>query len=306
MHLLPGFALRPLHCLSLLLVSSLLFTSSSCISIGHQQPDSEATERSAIESKEKQANAQCENRCLSGDCSNGTGEYEFRDCSVYEGEFQQGRRNGKGLYRFPSGANLSGIFQDGRPTGPFEYRFPEGGVFKGELQRNDVVASNGGFQIEGATGTLIEDGRSRQCVVQDLRLLCESVQTDQKSAEKQARPKPDAPEVKAEEIRFLILYAPQSAVLLRDGKSFAVSSGYPLVPGDSITTGEHSADIQGEGGFAIRLRPYSELYVPPEASEDRVLILRKGSVMVDYDGEGPLPFRIRSGGMNIDVKGTTF
>ncbi|MBI41676.1 MAG: hypothetical protein CMF59_18945 [Leptospiraceae bacterium] len=79
-----------------------------------------------------------------------------------------------------------------------------------------------------------------------------------------------------------------------------------MAPGDTIITREHAADIQGEGGFAIRLKPFSELYIPPDARKHRILQLNRGSIIVDYDGEGPLPFRVRSGGINVDVKGTTF
>ena len=85
-----------------------------------------------------------------------------------------------------------------------------------------------------------------------------------------------------------------------------MDSGYPLAPGDTIITTQHAADIQGEGGFAIRLKPFSELYIPLDARDERVLQLNRGSLIVDYDGKGPLPFRVRSGGLNVDVKGTTF
>lgn len=304
----------------------------SCISNAEKQPEPTSSRSTTAED----ANG-CSSRCLSGDCMDGTGIYEFADCSVYEGQFSDGSRNGKGKYIFPSGASLHGNFRNGRPVGAFSYRFPEGAVFNGELSADDVVASDNRFHIEGATGVLIEEGRRRSCVVNNLRLLCDPADSEasdvseaadasgessrtsshstpeDRTSEESAvvssaqRNEPQPPEgLDSDEIRFLVLYAPESASLLRKGEEFSVSAGHPLAPGDVIITRQHSADIQGEGGFAIRLKPFSELQIPENAREERVLLLKKGSLIVDYDGEGPLPFRVRSGGMNIDVKGTTF
>ena len=246
----------------------------------------------------------CQSRCLSGNCQNGTGEYEFADCSTYIGEFEDGLRNGTGEYRFSSGTILKGFFEDGRPAGAFEYRFPEGAIFKGRI-RDLSQDQQSGLSINGADGFLEINGERRPCKIRDFRLLCEAAGTDGIQRKKNNRP--EAPEdLEADEIKFLLLYAPGSARLLRNDQEFEVSSGYPLAPGDTIITREHAADIQGEGGFAIRLKPFSELYIPPDARKHRILQLNRGSIIVDYDGEGPLPFRVRSGGINVDVKGTTF
>lgn len=250
-----------------------------------------------------ETSVECKSRCLSGDCQSGTGTYEFADCSVYQGQFRSGERTGQGEYRFPSGITLKGSFVDGQPVATFEYSFPAGAVFLGSLPPDRQEKKRGILNLDGASGTLIENGKKRRCRVQNFQLMCDS-----ESLEIAAEaPKADVPVgVEPEEIRFLLLYAPDSALLLRNGRKYSVSAGYPLAPGDIILTQQHAADIQGEGGFAIRLKPFSELQIPVDAREHRVLNLKKGSVIVDYKGEGPLPFRIRSGGMNIDVRGTTF
>ncbi len=260
-------------------------------------------ERGRLKESSQPATYSCESRCLSGDCKNGTGKFEFADCSVYQGEFESGIRNGTGEYRFSSGTILKGYFKDGRPVGAFEYRFPEGAVFKGRI-RQDMVSDDSGLTINGADGYLELNGERRPCRIRNLKLLCDA--TQQRIVRKDNRD-PGAPEdLEPGEIKFLLLYAPGSARLLRNDEEFSVSSGYPLAPGDTIITREHAADIQGEGGFAIRLKPFSELYIPPDARKHRVLQLNRGSIIVDYSGEGPLPFRVRSGGINVDVKGTTF
>ena len=251
-----------------------------------------------------QQSQDCKAQCLSGKCNNGTGKYEFPDCSIYEGEFQNGLRNGKGEYRFPSGTKLLGHFDEGRPIGAFEYHFPEGAVFRGRIH-NENSDGDVGLSINGATGFLELNGQRRSCQILDFRLHCGDPIKARVSEEQAARA--DVPVgLKANEIKFLLLYAPQSARLLRNNQEYSVDSGYPLAPGDTIITTQHAADIQGEGGFAIRLKPFSELYIPLDARDERVLQLNRGSLIVDYDGEGPLPFRVRSGGLNVDVKGTTF
>jgi hypothetical protein len=248
----------------------------------------------------------CREGCLSGDCKNGDGRYQFRDCSVYQGQFQNGKRNGSGEYSFASGAYLTGDFSEGEPVGSFRYRFPDGSVFEGEVSEKSAGLTEKGFRINGARGFLIEDGNRQACEVQDLRLFCEG-EEEQDVADSGSRREPPPPaDLEAEEIRFLILYAPESAVLYRSDREYPISAGFPLAPGDTIETRQHAADIQGEGGFAVRLRPFTRLHIPEDARRTRVLELDRGSVIIDYKGEGPLPFRVRTGGMNVDVKGTTF
>ena len=51
-----------------------------------------------------------ENKCISGDCSNGYGMYIFYSGLTYEGDWKNGKREGKGKIIYPDGAKYEGTF----------------------------------------------------------------------------------------------------------------------------------------------------------------------------------------------------
>ncbi|MBI41675.1 MAG: hypothetical protein CMF59_18940 [Leptospiraceae bacterium] len=186
-------------------------------------------ERGRMQENAEPITHSCQSRCLSGNCQNGTGEYEFADCSTYIGEFEDGLRNGTGEYRFSSGTILKGFFEDGRPAGAFEYRFPEGAIFKGRI-RDLSQDQQSGLSINGADGFLEINGERRPCKIRDFRLLCEAAGTDGIQRKKNNRP--EAPEdLEADEIKFLLLYAPGSARLLRNDRNSKLAAVIPWPPG---------------------------------------------------------------------------
>ena len=58
-----------------------------------------------------------ENKCVSGDCMNGEGVYEFSNGDKYEGAFKDGKPNGKGTYTFSDGVKWSGEWNKGKFIG---------------------------------------------------------------------------------------------------------------------------------------------------------------------------------------------
>ncbi|MCB1165972.1 MAG: hypothetical protein KDK33_07455, partial [Leptospiraceae bacterium] len=214
----------------------------------------------------------CSQECLSGNCSNGEGVFQFSDCSRYEGGFKDGLRHGQGTFAYSSGAVLKGEFRQGRPTGKFRYLFPDGATFDGVVADEGMKQTDHGFQIDRAKGTLKEGEVSRACDVEGMRLICSATASTDTAPNQDTSEFPNTKtDIDANQVRFLILYAPNTAFLTRNGKQYSIAAGYPLLPGDLIETRQHAADIQGEGGFAIRLKPFSSLFIPENARSNRVL-----------------------------------
>lgn len=55
--------------------------------------------------------------CLSGDCWNGKGTFEYANKDRYIGEFREGLPNGEGLMIFQNGSSISGSFKNGKVHG---------------------------------------------------------------------------------------------------------------------------------------------------------------------------------------------
>lgn len=274
----------------------------------------------------------CEPGCVSGDCENGGGTYVYPNCAAYAGGWTGGRRNGAGahlyengdryaggfkddlrdtsgksdaLYGFTSGDRFTGAFQAGRPAGPGSYVFQDGRIFRGNFDQNGT-----------GTGTLtMKDGGKRECTLRGSTLACKepaqpettkpaasetTTKTSEASSDKTSTIVPDRGYV-------LVLYAPEDAVVTRNGKQLSTVGGMALYPGDTVESRGTPVELQARDGVALRLRPYSILYIPPDANESRTLILRQGGVLADYDSEkGDPPFRIKAAGAEFDVDGTTF
>lgn len=51
--------------------------------------------------------------CVNGDCKNGTGTFNFKDGSVYIGQFKDGQLTGQGSFKYPDGTTQTGTFNNG-------------------------------------------------------------------------------------------------------------------------------------------------------------------------------------------------
>lgn len=72
--------------------------------------------------------------CISGDCQNGQGRYNYSNSSVwwYEGEWENGQRNGQGTYTFYNGDKYVGEWKNQERNGLGTETFANGGKYEGE------------------------------------------------------------------------------------------------------------------------------------------------------------------------------
>ena len=74
--------------------------------------------------------------CVEGDCENGKGKYVYKDGSVYEGEFKNGKKDGRGVYTYGSestseGSVYKGYFTQGKRNGFGKFTHIEGWSYEG-------------------------------------------------------------------------------------------------------------------------------------------------------------------------------
>jgi hypothetical protein len=106
---------------------------------------------------------------------------------------------------------------------------------------------------------------------------------------------------------LLVLYAGEDVSVIRGERRLDGYAGLALFPGDRIESGARAVDLQGATGVTVRLRPRSVLLIPAEIERDYVLVLLRGSALIDYDNPGDGPrLQIRSAGSRVSVDGTTF
>jgi hypothetical protein len=74
--------------------------------------------------------------CISGDCINGTGTFEFKDGDVYEGEWSNGQLNGKGKLTSHAGGYYEGHFTVGKYNGQGTLVTADGETISGEFKDN--------------------------------------------------------------------------------------------------------------------------------------------------------------------------
>lgn len=146
--------------------------------MGSKDPDEESA-RSLAKSAGKKG-------CIKGDCTNGFGVYVYENGDIYTGNFKEDKRegdgsflyenkevfkglysqdsrNGKGIYKFKNGDSYSGNFKNGEIEGDGVYTFKDGKVLNGKF-------SNNGSSGEG---TVLDDGRLRNCKIKNRKLSCE-------------------------------------------------------------------------------------------------------------------------------------
>ena len=101
-------------------------------------------------------------QCLSGNCTNGNGKYDFGWC-VYEGAFKNGKPDGQGTMKYSDYA-YTGTFRDGVEDGEGNITYPDG--------RREPVRYIGGKKVEGPAKFAASDykpvlGRDEGCISGD-------------------------------------------------------------------------------------------------------------------------------------------
>lgn len=93
--------------------------------------------------------------CLSGDCNNGFGTYEFPSGNKYTGNFKDRKREGEGTFYFANGERFSGIFHNNNFSNG-TYVFSSGASYTGTYdafgQALNGVASMGTNRVTIAGG----------------------------------------------------------------------------------------------------------------------------------------------------------
>lgn len=91
-------------------------------------------------------------QCLSGDCRNGNGRYDF-GYAVYEGAFRNGKPHGQGAMDYGGGEKYVGAFADGQEEG-------DGVLYKGGTQK--AVTYRGGQLMVRKEGPVAIGGNKVQ------------------------------------------------------------------------------------------------------------------------------------------------
>lgn len=291
--------------------------------------------------------SRCVAQCADGDCANGEGLFVYEDCARYTGAFSAGRRNGAGVYEYPNGDQYSGEFQNDLRAGRGEYRFKNGDVFRGEFHEGlpkgrGTYRFADGREFEGefargwnARGALrsAPDAGPLACEMEHGALRCDAMPANvaasssdtaaglsepaASSADAAAATTPAATTPAATTPgpiaavgagrALLVLYAGDDASVFRGERRLDGYAGLALFPGDRIESGARAVDLQGATGVTVRLRPRSALLIPADIERDYVLVLLRGSALIDYDNPGDGPrLQIRSAGSRVSVDGTTF
>jgi hypothetical protein len=74
--------------------------------------------------------------CVSGNCINGKGTYQYANGAIYTGDFLNGARNGTGKYTFEHGAWYEGSFVNNAFEGYGVYLFSDGWKYAGYWKNN--------------------------------------------------------------------------------------------------------------------------------------------------------------------------
>ena len=74
--------------------------------------------------------------CISGDCVNGQGTYNFQSGAKYVGEWKNDKIHGLGTYTFAEGHIYVGEFKENLKNGQGTYTFPSGEKYVGEWKNN--------------------------------------------------------------------------------------------------------------------------------------------------------------------------
>lgn len=79
-----------------------------------------------------------EEKCLSGDCNNGFGTYQYNTGDTYTGEFWDSKRSGYGIYQWKTSKEIyRGEFKEDALEGMGVYFFTGGNTYIGEFKANN-------------------------------------------------------------------------------------------------------------------------------------------------------------------------
>ncbi len=101
-------------------------------------------------------------QCVSGDCQNGSGVFEYGDGSKYEGEFKDAKRHGQGTRVHADGRVYTGAWQSGRPYGEGTMTYADGreekGYFNGKYigENPPAITDTEGSPLEGMSSKGVE------------------------------------------------------------------------------------------------------------------------------------------------------
>ena len=85
-----------------------------------------------------------DNKCMSGDCKNGTGTYAYSDGSKYTGEWKNGQRSGQGTFTHHNGSRYVGDWKNDKPDGQGTFTYADGSKYVGDW-KNDKIDGQGTF-----------------------------------------------------------------------------------------------------------------------------------------------------------------
>jgi len=102
--------------------------------------------------------AKREKRCISGDCANGKGVYEFASGNRYDGNFVNFQPEGYGSWEFANGEKYIGNVQNGMKNGNGKYYFSKGwtfeGVYKNDSEHNGTYTTDKGKTVKIINGVI--------------------------------------------------------------------------------------------------------------------------------------------------------
>ena len=78
-------------------------------------------------------------QCLKGDCSNGSGTFQYRSGSKYVGQFKSGKRHGIGSLFYADGSKYQGQWLHDQPHGEGQETLPDGSIQEGIWKNGRLV-----------------------------------------------------------------------------------------------------------------------------------------------------------------------
>lgn len=94
-------------------------------------------------------------QCTGGNCTNGTGTFNWTDGSQYIGEFKDSDAHGKGTFTYPNGMRYIGEWKDSKKHGQFTLNFPDGSQYIGEF-KDDEFNGQGILNFPDGTQSIVE------------------------------------------------------------------------------------------------------------------------------------------------------
>ncbi len=127
-------------------------------------------------------------RCISGDCNNGFGTYQFPSGNKYVGNFKNRAREGQGTFYFSNGEQFTGTFHDNNYS-KGTYTFSTGATYTGtyDAQNNPL----NGTVTAGSRNVSISNGKAIIPKVESYGF--ENTEATRKAAQAHGSDKPKVP-----------------------------------------------------------------------------------------------------------------